>query len=75
MSEIVRIVIQPDYDRAESSGAEGMFQVITVYGYNADDEGFDLTHKIDQGAFFRTGKGAAKKLGFIPEEIDIELED
>lgn len=60
-----------DYERAESVGAEGMFQVISVFD---EFSGKDLTNKIDQGKFYSSVEEVMKELGFDPEVTDYETE-
>lgn len=74
MSLIIRVVIQQDYDRGESAGAEGMFQVSSVYGYDSDDNETDLTNQIDQGTFYKSGRSVVKDLGLNPDIVYIEEE-
>jgi len=72
LKNIVRIEIDPDYEKAGSSGAEGLFQVISIYGYDEDDNRIDLTNKIDQGTFFETYQDVVKEIGLDPDKIDID---
>ncbi|MDO3411498.1 hypothetical protein QWJ34_17165 [Saccharibacillus sp. CPCC 101409] len=76
MSSMIRIVIviQSDYDRAESTGAEETFRVAAVYGYNADEHETDLSSRIDPDKEYGSTREAAKDLGLNPDAIDIEEE-
>lgn len=60
-----------DFERAESAGAEGMFQVISVFD---ELNGLDLTNKIDQGKFYSSVEEVIKELGFDPELTDYEID-
>jgi hypothetical protein len=73
LENIVRIEIDPDYERAESSGAGGLFQVISIYGYDSEDNRIDLTDKIDQGDFFETYLDVIKAIGLDPDKIHMEI--
>lgn len=64
------IYIYPDYEVAERSGAEGMFQVISLM-----DDDQDITDNIDQGKFYHSGEQVIKDLGRDPNKTDWIFED
>lgn len=67
------IRIFPDYETAERSGAEGMFQIYSVVKIDEYDNETNLTEKINQGKFYRTGKEVLEDLGLNPKTTDFEL--
>lgn len=52
MIEIVTIKIDKDYERAESVGLSGKFQVIDITGIDEYGNKYDLIEKIDSGKFY-----------------------
>lgn len=64
------IYITRDFDRAESAGVEGMFQVISV-----TNDGVDITDRIDVGKFYKSGEAVIKDAGFNPAITDWEYDD
>lgn len=74
MSEIIRMVIQTDYDGAQNSGNAGSFQVSAVYAYDEDEYETELTNRIDRNKFYRSIREVAIDLGLHPDSLDIEEE-
>jgi hypothetical protein len=70
MGVVGMIYITRDFDRSESVGAAGMFQVISV---TIDEE--DVTDRINVGKFYKSGDGVIKDLGFNPAITDWEYDD
>ncbi|USK86143.1 hypothetical protein [Peribacillus asahii] len=64
------IYITRDFDRADSAGAEGMFQVISVIY-----DGEDITDQEKVGKFYSSGEAVIKDYGFNPATTDWEYDD
>lgn len=64
--KFVRITIDADYETPDRAGASG-FQVIRVYGFDEDDNRYDLTKNIDQGYIYQDGRKVLEDLGLDPD--------
>lgn len=70
--EIVTVQIQRDFERCESAGAGGMFQVISItliYEDGTEDYRTDL---IDQGDMFCDVEGVLDALGLSSKPVNVE---
>ncbi len=69
---LVKIQIEQDFERCESAGAGGMFQVISItliYEDGSEERRLDL---IDQGDMFYDTDEVLDRLGLSNDEISVE---
>lgn len=80
MINITSILINKDFDRAESSGAGG-FQISSIDGFDENGEEYDITKYVSQGEHYYDDKkvledlvnGAGKdKEYYIDNDCDIQ---
>lgn len=70
--DIILVQIQRDFEHCESSGASGMFQVVSitlVYKNGMNEYRTDL---IDQGDMFNDAEEVLKKLGLASKNVQVE---
>lgn len=74
MAGLIIIRITPDYEIAESCGAGGTFQVISIIEIAENGDETDITKKVDQGYHYHSAEEVIRDLGLDPEKVYFELE-
>ncbi|OMD18524.1 hypothetical protein BJP50_14450 [Paenibacillus odorifer] len=64
--DIYRIIIKPDYRTPEQTGTSG-FQILSVHGYDDNENCFDLTNKVDQRNIYQSVTEILRDLQLDPD--------